>query len=51
MTALAVIGLPSILLTLLLEVREGRMDAVVATADGGLAICAAAIACRLAGVI
>ncbi len=51
MTALAIIGLPSVLLTLLLEVREGRMGALVATADGGLAICAVAIACRLTGVI
>lgn len=51
MTTLTLIGLPSILLTLALETREGRMSQLTAAADGGIAICIAAILCRLTGAI
>lgn len=51
MTTAVVIALPSILLTLLLEVREGRLAAIPAGLDGGTAICTGALALHLAGAL
>jgi len=47
----AVITASSLLVTLVLEVRDGRMAPMLATADGGIAIGVAGIVCRAAGVI
>jgi hypothetical protein len=48
---LVVIAVPSILATLLLEVREGRMRPNIAGLDGGVSLCAGAVALHWAGVL
>ena len=51
MTTIVIIAVPSLLLTLALEVSEGRMSAWTAGLDGGVALLSAAAALRACGAI
>lgn len=51
MTALLAISVPSALLTLALEMRDGRLAVVPGTIDGGIVIGIGAIIARLGGII
>lgn len=51
MTTLITLALPAILVTMLMEVREGRMASNRASAAGGIAILASAAMLGLAGAL